>query len=106
MLVAPLRRCRLIARLRRVAMTWGLAPMRTWDRSSAKVMLLGCGSAAGQRGGPSVASGARVPVPLGGRSTWSGRVWEGAETGEDLGEQVVTGWEAQGQAAGVADQTG
>ena len=35
---------------------------------------------------------------------WSGRVWEGAETGEDLGEQVVTGWQAQGKAASVADQ--
>src|SRR4051795_10000369 len=35
---------------------------------------------------------------------WSGRVREGAEAGEDLGEQVVARWEAQGEAAGVADQ--
>ena len=37
MLVAPARRCRLIARLRREAMTCGACPVRTWERSSAKV---------------------------------------------------------------------
>jgi len=45
-------------------------------------------------------------VLVGPGSAWSGRVREGAETGEDLGEQVVAGWEAQGEAAGVTDQAG
>ena len=37
MLVAPARRSRLIAVLRRVAMTWGPWPVRIWDLSSSKV---------------------------------------------------------------------
>jgi hypothetical protein len=37
MLVAPARRCRLIAVFRSVAMTCGPLPVRTWDRSSSKV---------------------------------------------------------------------
>src|SRR3954447_17524996 len=69
-------------------------------------MLMGAGSGAGQSDGPSVASGARVPVLVGAGSAWSGRVRQGAEAGEDLREQVVAGWEAQGAAAGVADQAG
>jgi hypothetical protein len=36
-LVAPTRRSRLIPVLRRVAMTWGPAWVRTWERSSSKV---------------------------------------------------------------------
>jgi hypothetical protein len=39
-------------------------------------------------------------------SAWSGRVREGAEASEDLGEQAVAGWQAQSQAAGVTDQAG
>jgi hypothetical protein len=35
----------------------------------------------------------------------SGGFRQGAEAGEDLGEQVVAGW-AQGELAGVADQAG
>ncbi len=34
MLACPARRCRLIAVLRNVAMTWGPLPARTWERSS------------------------------------------------------------------------
>ena len=34
MLVWPKSRSRLIAVLRRVAMTWGEEPVRTWERSS------------------------------------------------------------------------
>lgn len=37
MLVAPARRCRLITRFRSEAMTCGAAPVRTVERSSAKV---------------------------------------------------------------------
>ena len=37
MLVAPARRRRLMARLRRVAMTRGPLPVRIWERSSSKV---------------------------------------------------------------------
>lgn len=40
MLVAPVRRIRLIAVLRNVAMTRGEFPVRTWDRSSSKVTSL------------------------------------------------------------------
>src|SRR5215207_1073817 len=40
MLVAPVRRSRLIAVLRRVAITWGPDPVRIWDRSSSKVTSL------------------------------------------------------------------
>jgi len=39
MLVAPVRRRRLIARFRRVAMTCGALPVRTCDRSSPNVTL-------------------------------------------------------------------
>ncbi|MGH3976388.1 MAG: hypothetical protein ACRDS9_24180 [Pseudonocardiaceae bacterium] len=39
-----------------------------------------------------------------GRVAWSGRVGQGAEASEDLGEEVVAGWEAQDELAGVADQ--
>src|SRR5919107_2787818 len=37
---------------------------------------------------------------------WLGRCGEGAEAGEDLGEQVIAGWQPQGEPAGVADQAG
>jgi len=37
MLVAPARRCRLMTKFRSEAMTCGAAPVRIWDRSSAKV---------------------------------------------------------------------
>jgi hypothetical protein len=37
-------------------------------------------------------------------SAWSGHAWEGAEPGQDLGEQVLAGRQAQGEAAGVVDQ--
>src|SRR4249919_538537 len=69
-------------------------------------MLVGCGSAVGQDGGPSVASGAWVPVSFRAGVAGSGWVGEGAETSEDLGEQVLAGWQAQGVAARVADQAG
>ena len=36
----------------------------------------------------------------------SGCDGQGADAGEDLGEQPVPGWRAQGEAAGVADQSG
>ena len=36
-MVAPARRCRLMARLRRMAMTSGPLPVRAWWRSSPKV---------------------------------------------------------------------
>jgi hypothetical protein len=41
-----------------------------------------------------------------GRFGLLGQVGQGAEAGEDLREQVVAWWEAQGAAAGVADQAG
>ena len=37
MLVAPVRRNKLMAVLRSVAITWGAFPVRTWERSSSKV---------------------------------------------------------------------
>src|SRR3954454_11430271 len=69
-------------------------------------MLIGRGSGVGQCGGPSVASGARVRVLVGAGAAWSGQVGQGAEAGEDLGEQVLARWEAQGETAGVAKQAG
>ena len=39
-------------------------------------------------------------------SVWSGWAREGAQAGEDLGKQAVAGWEAQAEAAGVADHAG
>jgi hypothetical protein len=38
MVVAPARRCRLIAMFRKVAMTWAHVPVRVWDRSSSNVV--------------------------------------------------------------------
>ena len=37
---------------------------------------------------------------------WSGRRGQGADAGEDLVEQLVSGWWAQGERAGVTDQPG
>ena len=57
--------------------------------------------------GPSVASGERVPVLVGpGWPVGSGRGGQLADAREDLGEQVVAGWQAQDERAGVADQPG
>lgn len=36
----------------------------------------------------------------------SGQVWQSAEAGEDLGEQVIAGWQPKCESAGVADQAG
>src|SRR3954463_2975313 len=69
-------------------------------------MLPGSGSGVGQVDGPRIASGVRVRVLVGAGAAWSGQVGQGAEAGEDLGEQICAGWEAQGEAAGVADQAG
>jgi hypothetical protein len=51
---------------------------------------------------PSVASGSGVPVADRGRDGGG----QDADAGEDLGEKVVAGWQAQGERAGVADQPG
>lgn len=56
-----------------------------------------------QSSGPSVASGERVPG-VGAGVAWAGRCGEGAESGEDLGEQVVPRWQPQGERSGVADE--
>ena len=55
-------------------------------------MLVGSwiGSRAGRR--PECRLGCGFRCWSGRGSAWSGRVWEGAETGEDLGEQVIAGW--------------
>ena len=37
---------------------------------------------------------------------WSGRCGECADAGEDFVEQLVAGWQAQGERAGVVDQPG
>lgn len=37
---------------------------------------------------------------------WSGCCRQGAQSGEDLGEQVVVRWQAQGERFGVVDQAG
>src|SRR6187549_648578 len=37
---------------------------------------------------------------------WSGRCGQGADAGQDLVEQVMAGWEAQGERAAVTDQPG
>jgi hypothetical protein len=50
---------------------------------------------------PECRFGARVPVLVGARSV---RVWQSGEAGEDLGEQVIAGWQPKGEAARVADQ--
>jgi len=43
---------------------------------------------------------------LGGLWPWSGGGGQGADAGEDLVEQVVFGWQAQDERAGVADKSG
>ena len=55
---------------------------------------------------PECRLGCWVPVLVGPGSAWSGRVGQGVAAGEDLGEQVIAGWEAQGEPAGVTDQAG
>src|SRR6478736_9127388 len=43
---------------------------------------------------------------FGAESAWSGRRGQGTDAGKDLGEQPVPGWRAQGERAGVTDQSG
>jgi len=56
--------------------------------------------------GPSVASGGRVPGVFGAGMACSGRCGQSPESGVDLGEQVVSRWQAQDEHAGVADEPG
>lgn len=56
------------------------------DLDWVRLVLFGCGCGVGQRWGPSVASGVRVPVLVGAGGAWSGRVREGSQAGEDFGE--------------------
>ena len=61
----------------------------------------------GQHDGPIVASGGawfRVVRGLGGR--WSGPCREGADAGQDLGEQGLAGWQAQDQRTRVVNEAG
>jgi hypothetical protein len=55
---------------------------------------------------PGCAPGSRFPgVPVGAlRAGWSGHCGEGAQAGEDLGEQAVAGREPQDERPGVAYQ--
>ena len=46
----------------------------------------------GQRKGPSVASGERGSGVVGAGMAEAGRDGQGADAGEDLGEQPVPGW--------------
>ena len=56
-------------------------------------MLVGeCGSGVRAALRPECRLGARVPVLVGPGSAWSGQVGQGAQAGEDLGEQVIVGW--------------
>src|SRR5512133_788419 len=55
---------------------------------------------------PECRLGWRVSCDVGAVMAWSGRRGQGADAGEDLVEQVVSRWEAQGELAAVTDQPG